>query len=191
MDADQPVFDVAQCDVAQCDVSEERSGYSVADVEPSGWLALELDSGTADPATMSDTHLIDAIVGFDRVGSWAAARQARLLAEFARRRPADRVPNVDRPSVASPYAPDEVGIALRWARGTAAARLGTARRLLDVLPATHTLWESGRIDTLKARAIDDATVVLSPDLAVAVQARVLPRAPEQSLAELRAALPAR
>jgi hypothetical protein len=84
----------------------------VADVEHSGWLALELDSGTANPAAMSDAHLIDGIVGFERVTSWAGARQARLLAEFTRRRPTDAVPNVDRASVASPYAPDEVGIAL-------------------------------------------------------------------------------
>jgi hypothetical protein len=86
---------------------------------------------------MSDAHLIGGIVGFERVTSWARARQARLLAEFTRRRPTDAGPNVDRASVASPYAPDEVGIALQLARGTAAARLNTARQLLDVLPATH------------------------------------------------------
>ena len=46
----------------------------------------------------------------------------------------------------------------------------------------------GRIDTAKARAIDDATWMLSPELARAVQDRVLPRAPEQTLAQLKAAL---
>ena len=60
--------------------------------EPSGGLALDLDSATADPARLSDDTLIEAMVGFDRVGSWAAARQARLLAELARRRPTDRAP---------------------------------------------------------------------------------------------------
>ena len=88
----------------------------------------------------------------------------------------------------SEYAPDEVGVALHLARGTACARVGLACRLLATLPETHTLWESGRIDTAKARAIDDATWMLSPELARAVQARVLPRAPEQTLAQLKAAL---
>jgi hypothetical protein len=39
-------------DTVDVDVQEEPPGYSVADVEPSGWLALELDSGTADPAVL-------------------------------------------------------------------------------------------------------------------------------------------
>ena len=58
----------------------------------------------------------------------------------------------------------------------------------STLPATYALWESGRIDTAKARAVDDATVVLSDELAQAVEARVLSRAPEQTLAQLKAAL---
>ena len=157
--------------------------------EPSGWLALDLDSATADPARLSDDTLIEAMIGFDRLGSWAAARQARLLAELARRRPADRAPYSARwAGVGSEYAPDEVGVALHLARGTACGRIGLACRLLGTLPDTHALWESGQIDTAKARAIDDATVVLPDELARAVQARVLPRAPEQTLAQLKAAL---
>jgi hypothetical protein len=50
------------------------------------------------------------------------------------------------------------------------------------------LWEAGQIDTAKARAVDDATWMLSPEVARAVQDRVLPRAPEQTLAQLKAAL---
>ena len=156
---------------------------------PSGWLALELDTGTDDPGRLTDADLIEGIVGFDRVASWAAARQARLLVELARRRPADAVAHSARTAgVASEYAPDEVGVALHLARGTAAARIDTAGRLLRLLPATHALWEAGRIDTLKARAIDEATRVLPDDKAGSVEARVLPRAPEQTLAQLKAAL---
>ena len=156
---------------------------------PSGWLALDLDSATTDPAGLSDDTLVEAMVGFDRVGSWAAARQARLLAELARRRPTDRAPYSARwAGVGSEYAPDEVGVALHLSRGTACARIGLACRLLATLPDTFALWEAGRIDTAKARAVDDATVVLSDELARAVEARVLPRAPEQTLAQLKAAL---
>ena len=156
---------------------------------PSGWLAVDLDSATTDPARLSDDTLIEAMVGFDRLASWAAARQARLLAELARRRPTDRAPYSARwAGVGSEYAPDEVGVALHLARGTACARVGLACRLLATLPDTFALWEAGRIDTAKARAIDDATWMLSPELARAVQDRVLPRAPEQTLAQLKAAL---
>ena len=101
------------------------------------------------------------MIGFDRLASWAPARQARLLDELARRRPTDKAPYSARwACVGSEYAPDEVGVALHLSRGTACARIGLARRLLATLPDTHALWEAGRIDTAKARAIDDATVVL-------------------------------
>ena len=39
---------------------------------PSGELALDLDIGTADAAGLSDESLVEAIVGFDRLTSWAA-----------------------------------------------------------------------------------------------------------------------
>ena len=128
-------------------------------------------------------------MGFDRLASWAAARQARLLDELARRRPVDRAPVSARwACVGSEYAPDEVGVALRLSRGSACARIGVARRLLATLPDTFGLWESGLIDTAKARAVDDATVVLSDEHAATVQAVVLPTAPGQTLAQLKAAL---
>jgi hypothetical protein len=157
--------------------------------EPSGELALDLDVGTADAAGLSDESLVEAIIGFDRLTSWAQARQARLLAELARRRPEDKAPHSARwACVGSEYAPDEVGVALRLSRGSACARIGLARRLLATLPDTHESWESGLIDTSKARAIDDATVVLSDEHAAKVEAAVLPKAPEQTLAQLKAAL---
>jgi hypothetical protein len=92
-------------------------GWGFADCAPSGWSALDLDVGTGDAGVLSDAALIEAIVGFDRVGSWASARQARLLAELAARRPADPVPDADGVSVGSRFVPDEVGVALKLARG--------------------------------------------------------------------------
>ena len=143
------------------DWADDTPPPTYGNCDPSGFLALELDTGTADPAWLDDATLIEAIVGFDRITSWAAARQARLLAELARRRPRDPVPNQDRTSVGSTFAPDEIGVALHLSRGTAAGRIGMAQRLLTALPDTHAAWEAGRIDLLKARAIDDATTVLS------------------------------
>ncbi len=164
--------------------------YTVARMRPSGLLALDLDSSTADPAVMSDAGLIDAIIGWERVAAWAQARQARLLAEFARRRPGDArdLSMADRASGLSRYAPDEVGLALHLSRGTAKARVCESVRLDAELVAARQVWEDGLIDERKIRALCDATLYLKPEQATAVQDRVLDRAPKQTLAQFRAAL---
>jgi hypothetical protein len=181
---DEPMSDFLPAEWA---INQSEPGFGSC--EPSGWLALDLDSATADPHLLDDATLVEAMVGFDRLASWAAARQARLLAELAARRPSDRVPHSARwACIGSEYAPDEAGVALHLSRGTACARIGTACRLLAVLPETHAAWEAGRIDTSKARTVDDATWMLAPALARAVQDGVLPKAPGQTLAELKAAL---
>ena len=108
------------------------------------------------------------------------------------RRPTDRAPYSARwAGVGSEYAPDEVGVALHLARGTACARIGLACRLLSTLPDTFALWESGRIDTAKARAVDGATGVLPDELARAVEARVLPRRRSRPWPSSRRRWPAR
>ncbi|HEX2301105.1 MAG TPA: DUF222 domain-containing protein, partial [Pseudonocardiaceae bacterium] len=142
------------------------------------------------PARLSDAELIDAVVGFDRLASWALARQARLLAEFARRRPADSSsgPRCDEPLLVSEFACDEVGLALRLSRSTATARLTMAETLVADLPGTLAAWETGVIDTLKARAITEASYLLPQEQRAALEARVLPRAGQQTVSRLRAAL---
>ncbi len=162
----------------------------MSECAPSGWLALELDHGTVDPVGLSDAELIDAVIGFDRVCSWAGARQAVLLAEFARRRPSDHplAANSDTPSRASEFAADEIGLALRLSRQTAVNRLVMAQTLIDELPATLAAWQAGTIDSLKARAITETSYLLPGELRGALEARVLPRAGTQTIAQLRAAL---
>ena len=157
---------------------------------PSGWLALELDSATAAPTSLDDAELVEVMIAFDRVASWAAARQARMLAEFARRRPGDD-PVASRSSVrsvASEFAPDEVGLALRLSRMAAGARLDQSVTLERVLPEVLTAWEHGELDGVKVRAIVEACRVLPAEHARAVAERVLPRAGEQTVGALRAAL---
>lgn len=157
---------------------------------PSGWFAFELDTATVDPTTASDEYLIDAVVAWERIASWATARQARVLAEFNRRRPADtpEAAMCDRPALGSRWAPDEVGLALTLSRGSAIIRLDHGARLAAELSPTLELLEQGRLDAGRARAICLATTGLSTEVATAVQAKVLPKAPRQTLAQLRAAL---
>jgi hypothetical protein len=157
---------------------------------PSGLFALEIDTDTGDETGLSDPQLIDAIVGFERLTGWAQARQARLLAEFARRRPGDDPTLVatDKPCTIGRFAPDEVGLALKQARMSAKARLGRSLQLQQVLPETRALWEQGRLDERRVAAICDTTHYLSTENARAVQQRVLQRAPEQTVGQLKAAL---
>src|SRR5918994_6583179 len=163
------------------------AGAGFDDLAPSGWLALELDSGTADPAARSKEDLVAAVIGFDRIASWAQARQARLLAELAERA-ARPDPQTNPRGIARGFLDGEIAVALTLSMGTAEVRLLEATRLCSVLPATLALWEAGRIDRPKVRAILDATAVLAPELAAKVESRVLPKAPQQSVAQLRAAL---
>ena len=97
---DEDWFDPAWLD--QVTGPGDTNQISVSACAPSGWLALELDQATADPARLSDSDLIDTIVGFDRVSSWALARQAQLLAEFTRRRSRENRPP-DRSDVPARY----------------------------------------------------------------------------------------
>ena len=157
---------------------------------PSGWLGVELGQASAVPAALSDTDLIEGVIAFDRMASWAGARQAALLAEFARRRPDDHplAANSDIPSRASEFAADEVALALRLSRTTAANRLVMAETLAAELPGTLAAWEAGVIDVLKARAITETSYLLPPEKRSMLEARVLPRAGTQTIAQLWAAL---
>jgi hypothetical protein len=191
---DEDCFDPAWLDEAAwlsaASEPPEAAQPPVSACAPSGWLALELDQGCADPAVLSDSELIDAVIGFDRVASWALARQAVLLTEFARRRPGDHplAANSDTPSRCSEFAPDEVALALRLSRMTATGRLVMAQTLVEELPATLAAWETGVIDSLKARAITETAYLLPAQQRSALEARVLPRAGTQTIAQLRAAL---
>ena len=73
----------------------------------------------------------------------------------------------------SPYAADEIGLALRLAYGTASARLMQAQRLDNELSSTRQARQDGKLDATKVRAVLDRTANLEPAVATAVQDRVL------------------
>ncbi|MGH3979388.1 MAG: hypothetical protein ACRDRZ_10375 [Pseudonocardiaceae bacterium] len=149
---DEDWFDGAWLDEAP--ESEEVGPPPLSRCAPSGWLALEHDSGCVDAAGMSEAELIDAVVGFEHVASWAGARQAALLAEFARRRPGNYplASGSDVPSRGSEFAPDEIGLALCLPRRTASGRLTMAETPVRDLPGTLAAWEAGLIDPHGAEA---------------------------------------
>src|SRR5580765_2241918 len=149
---------------------------------PCAALGVQVESATCDPARLSDAGLIDALVALHRQAASVQARQAWVLAEFARRRPDQDGGLFD------PYGVDEVALAWTLSAGTAHMRVGQAVRLDNELAATRQAWAAGLVDERKVTAICQATQHLDREVATAVQDRVLPDAPRQTLAQLWAAL---
>ncbi|GAA3225311.1 HNH endonuclease signature motif containing protein [Pseudonocardia petroleophila] len=160
----------------------------VPDPVPSGVLGLELDLTTSDLTLLSDADLVDAVVGFESMVSWAAARQFAVLAEFSRRGGDGSIRPVTAAVPAREWAGPEVAMALTLSPGAGEVRLAQAIRLDGVLRPTRDLLEAGRLDVPRVRLILDRLAVLSDLHAAAVQERVLPAAPGQTWAQLSAAL---
>ena len=80
---------------------------------------------------------------------------------------------------------EEVGCALRLSGLTAQRRLAIAQTLTGVLAETGQALHRGRIGYLHAMTLAEATYPLDAETAAAVQARVLPRAGGQTLAEFK------
>ena len=155
---------------------------------PSGVFGADLDFATGYPAALADADLVDAAIGDERLAAWAAARQAAVLAEFTRR---SGDGSVRPPSGAVPareWVDDEIAMALTVSRGSAQVRIAEATRLDGVLRPTRDLAEAGLLDWSRVRLICDRVALLDDATAAAVQERVLPRAPEQTWAQLSAAL---
>src|SRR5262245_25504172 len=133
-----------------------------------------------DPGVVSDAVLVDAIMAAERLASFAAARQAELVAELASHRLAADPGGGE-------FVADEIGAALRISRVAASRRLGFALDLAR-LPATLQALRAGVIDVPRARAVAEATGCLPDELGRAVEAQVLPNAAEQTAGQLRAAL---
>jgi hypothetical protein len=131
------------------------------------WLAL------INPGELSAAGQLNAVLGWERVTAWVAARQQRLLAACAgdaTPRPADRN-----------WIREEVACALSISLGTAGQRLALAREL-SRLPRTVELLDVAAISPAHARVLAQAVLVLDDAGASAVEQRVLVRAPEQDVA---------
>ncbi|MGI5133051.1 DUF222 domain-containing protein [Pseudonocardia sp. CA-107938] len=146
----------------------------------SSGLAMELEFGLPPLDQLDDATLLSVITSYARVAAWAQANGARALAEFARRRAAE-------PDDAD-YAADEIAVELRLATGTAQRLLDRATALDQHLAPTRALWEQGLLDERRVAVIVDGTGHLPVEIAARVQDMVLPRAPRQTVGQLRAAV---
>ncbi|MBW0103714.1 DUF222 domain-containing protein [Pseudonocardia sp. KRD291] len=163
---------------------------AVVDLEhaPGARLALQCQSAGAVPELLSDGEVLDVVDGTERIIRWATGLRARMLAAFADRHPAGASAAPPGAGVASPvdrWLPDEVGLTLGIPRLEASAEIARAQRFAHVLPDTLAALEQGRIDERRADAIARATAVLPDDKARAVEAAVLPTAPDATLRQVR------
>ncbi len=167
--------------------AEEAARFPDALADPAGSvLAQSLAEMLATPGEVvaavevGDGSLVDAISGFERQASWAAAGQFQMVAELARRRVGARG------EAELAFFVDELALALTCSRYAAWSRVHTALDLVDRLPATLAALGAGRICVARARVIAEGTRALSDEHAAVVQEEVLPAAEGLTPSQLRA-----
>jgi len=132
---------------------------------PTGAGLAILLAGTP-AAGVPDAGVLDRIVGYERLSAWAAAGQARALAELTTRRTANDVNEL-------PFAVEEVALALSCSRMAAGSKVALALDLALRLPATLDAWEQGRICLARVRVLSEATSRLSAEDAGFVEDQLL------------------
>jgi hypothetical protein len=151
----------------------------------------------AEPLTgRTPGQLLELLSGWERQAAWIAARQTQLIAMFAQQTRAEYAASRrdaeerGRPVVFSEQDVEndieaEVGVALRLSSRAAGARVTTAQALCGRLSATHDALAAGQISYWHAAAIEQETRHLTDQAAQAVEAKVLARAGDNTVAGLR------
>ena len=162
------------------------SPEAITDTPPGAVLAGLL--AAVDLRVCSPAQLVGVAVAAVRLASWAASVEGAATNELTERVQEFRGVG-PRPDQVAPeeMAATELGAGLSLSPAAARLRVELARSL-QRLPLTRAALAAGEIDVTKARAIADHTGRLDERAAALVEARVLPRAAEQTAAMLRAAL---
>ncbi len=168
------------------DVDATLQGLSAAQPGPAVMAVLS----SFDAARLSQRQRIEMLAIWERQASWVVASQQPVLAALGRGPAPDdetaRFHDTRRPD--EDWTREEVAAALHLSPCTAAERLRVAHALASRLPRTWTALAQGEITYRQAVAVADATQPLDADTAAAVERRVLGRAPQQTLGELRRSL---
>ena len=178
-------------------IIRSRSGFGSGDdldeLEPGPALAGLTDTATRPGrlAGLDDDELIGALRAWRRLESWSAAGTLAVVAELARRRPADGTAAAapgQFPGRPSEFLTDEIAAALTLTGPAAGTCLDLAMDLAIRLPGTAAALRAGIIDSLRARIIAEATRILSDQDARRAEALILAKAGQQTSGQLRAAL---
>ncbi len=145
----------------------------------------------ASLTVLPDDGVVAAVAAASRLASWATGVELAATAELTRRargwRGVAAAGGAPEALSARDLAAAEVAAASNLSHQGALFRVDLAADLVR-LPGTRLALAGGRIDRAKVLAIVDAVAVLDDGAAAAVEARVLSRAPAQTLPGLRAAL---
>ena len=133
--------------------------------------------GELTPAALSVDGQIDALVAVQRHMGLLQAQEVELLAALDAG-----------DSSRDGFTRDAVAAALRVPPASMRTKMMLARELAERLPDTMALLQCGMISQRHALDLADATRALDADTAAEVEARVLPRAPEQTQAQFRASV---
>ena len=136
---------------------------------------------------LDDDALTGVLRGWRRLGSWAAAMEHAAVAELAERRMTAAQSAGCWANEAERYASAEVAAALTLTRSAADCLVARAL-VLRGLAGTAGALAAGRIDMPRALVITNGVAGLAEELARAVEAEVLDKAPVQTTAELRRAV---
>jgi hypothetical protein len=156
---------------------DDVAAWAVA--QSPGTLALK-PLALVDPRRLSAEGRVDALRAVERQLSWLHTQQQKLLAVMAE---ADRSAD----PLDKGWVREQVACALQLSGRTAADRLALAEELA-ARPATLAMQERGLIGVHHARALAGAVHGLDEPTAAKVEARVLPRAAQQSLSAFKASL---
>jgi len=144
-----------------------------------------------DPATLRDASLVDFLAAGERLKAWVDARQVAATLELSGRCARLRGVGSGGPEAGEmpveAMAAAEIAPALRLCTRSAEERVRLAGALVR-LAGTRGLLAAGELTLVKARVIVEAVAPLGDAEAAAVEARVLPRAPGQTVGQLQAAL---
>ena len=145
-----------------------------------------------DPADLDMHDLVSFLGACERQTAWTQAAQLRAVRELAGRRlvPGPNGEPADTPlpaGVVNEYAADEVAAVLAQSRFSGEKRVWLATALTR-LPATEAAFAAGVLNLSKTTAIAEGLAVLDDDAIATAEARVLVRAPKQTLGQLRASI---
>ncbi|WP_345465914.1 HNH endonuclease signature motif containing protein [Actinoallomurus oryzae] len=141
-----------------------------------------------DAGGLYDQELVETMVRARRLASRVQAVELAAVAELTRRRFAEAEGRDPAVEVLSPadYVFDEVAEALTLTATAADGLIRFATELTGQLPGTFAALAAGEIDYLKARTIWHAVDQVDEESMGIIEAKVLPKAPEQSTGQIRA-----
>ena len=146
------------------------------------------DASQVDYSLIGYRTRLELLAALQRARSKIDAQEQVLLAAIAADPDpylADRSPD---PEMDKQWVREDVSCAMRIAPVTARAKLLEATELVTRLPATLSMLGRGEIPVRHATRLAESVSSLPDEIAAQVEARVLPRAPRQTLGQFTAAV---